>query len=260
MLNSKCPNISPWKPYERKKLSVLVQKYLDKRDEVNWVEISNTLNSTRSPMDCYIQYKNVDDPLINKGSWNIKEELSLLKIATEYQETNWALIAEKLGTNRTPWQCFEHYQQALNPNIVKSGEWSEAEDNSLKEAIALHGLKNWRAVSDLIPGRSSFQCNLRWRRSITCKEGVVEGRWSIEDENRLVLAAIAYDAPLSYSAKKTTAEIEEMRSLTAEYTESSPDSDRLNIISKLKPQKLSPNANHATGFSWKAIANLIPGK
>ena len=68
------------------------------------------------------------------------------------------------------------WQQALNQNILKTCEWTENEDLLLKQAALddMNTNKNWVEISKMVPGRTAYQCNLRWRRSLICQEEVVE--------------------------------------------------------------------------------------
>ncbi len=39
---------------------------------------------------------------------------------------------------RSAWQCFKHYQEALNPRMVRK-EWIPREDEALINAVVLYG-------------------------------------------------------------------------------------------------------------------------
>ena len=208
------PDIKTWTSPERKKLLVLVNYFIENNLPIDWSAVSVHLSKRgRTAMDCFQQYSNFDDPKLNTGPWTKEEESNLLSLASSdrYQECYWPNIAEDLNTNRSPWQCFQHYQQVLNSAVVKTSEWSESEDRLLKDAVSVHGKKNWKRVAELVPGRSSYQCNLRYRRSLICNDQLTEGKWSPEDENRLRLAAVAFNAPLMASFKKTKQEIYDMK-------------------------------------------------
>ena len=208
------PDIKTWTSPERKKLLVLVNYFIENNLPIDWSAVSVHLSKRgRTAMDCFQQYSNFDDPKLNNGPWTKEEESNLLSLASSdrYQECYWPNIAEDLNSNRSPWQCFQHYQQVLNSSVVKTSEWSESEDRLLKDAVSIHGKKNWKRVAELVPGRSSYQCNLRYRRSLICNDQLTEGKWSPEDENRLRLAAVAFNAPLMASFKKTKQEICDMK-------------------------------------------------
>lgn len=124
------------------------------------------------------------------------------------QECGWVKIADDLGTSRTPLQCLQRYQQALNIKLVNSCEWTRNEDDLLRKGVELYGAKNWQNVASMISGRSAVQCGARYRKSSKSRDDIVDGSWTEIDERRLFLAAIAYDIPTSSIFKKTAAEIE----------------------------------------------------
>jgi hypothetical protein len=41
--------------------------------------------------------------------------------------------------------------------MSKSGKWESEEDELLREAVEKHGAKQWRIISDFVPGRTSIQ-------------------------------------------------------------------------------------------------------
>ncbi len=55
-------------------------------------------------------------------------------------------IPKELNTGRSAWQCFKHYQEALNPRMVRK-EWTPQEDNALINAVALYGDSKVRGIT-----------------------------------------------------------------------------------------------------------------
>ena len=84
---------------------------------------------------------------MSRKSWNKQEDKSLLKLAKENKERDWNTIAMRLKSNRTPVQCLQRYQTALNTEHVKR-EWSGDDDEKLREAVARCGVGNWQEVSN----------------------------------------------------------------------------------------------------------------
>ena len=117
-------------------------------------------------------------------------------------------ISDELGTKRTPLQCLQRYQQALNSKLVDSSEWTRDEDNMLRKAVEIHGTKNWQNVASIILGRSAVQCGARYRKSSKSRNDIVDGSWADIDERKLFLASVAYEIPTSSIFKKTTSEID----------------------------------------------------
>jgi hypothetical protein len=62
---------------------------------------------------------------------------------------------------------FESCPRALNPSIDRAngrtGKWAEGEDIKLKDAVQMHGDKDWDAIAALVPDRAKSQCRNRWR-------------------------------------------------------------------------------------------------
>jgi myb proto-oncogene protein len=44
----------------------------------------------------------------------------------------------------------------------RMGKWSQEDDIKLKDAVQMHGGKNWVAIAALVPGRTKNQCHNRW--------------------------------------------------------------------------------------------------
>lgn len=66
----------------------------------------------------------------------------------------------------------------------KTGKWTSEEDDLLRKFVPLFGEKQWRKISENIPGRSSIQCLHRWTKIL--KPGLVKGRWTAEEDQKLV--------------------------------------------------------------------------
>ena len=59
-----------------------------------------------------------------------------------------------------------------------AGKWSAKDDAALRAAVAFHGAKNWRKISQSMGplGRSDVQCLHRWNKVL--KPGLVKGPWT----------------------------------------------------------------------------------
>ena len=271
-----------WTKVEKNKLQLLVSDYTNNNIKINWIAVSNFLSKfkyKRSPMECYIQYTNSRE----KRTWSKVEDESLLKIVHENNETNWAVICREFNkttnSNTTPWQCFHHYQVTLNTTLGKNGEvWTEEEDFILKQSVEHYGDKNnWQHVANTLPGRSSFQCSIRWRRSLICNENLLEGKWSSTDEKRLFLAALACEAPLSTISKKSNDEILLLKAalginsnvnfLSNTNTLTMTESELQNQLNQFMQAihsdnytKITNSSSSQNTFSWTNLAEMVPGK
>jgi len=199
------------------KLVSLVLAYKDEDQDVDWQQVAEDLSSQQpkakakkhSALECFSVYHNSLDPEINKAKWTADEEKKLAELAQKYAEHDWIVIAEKLGTGRTPFQCLKHYQQTLCTKFTTVAEWSPDEEILLRQAVLRHGDKNWQRVSSDVPGRTAFQCTVKWRKSAgVFEDGIVNGDWNEEEERRLVLGVVAHEMPCLNDYKLPAAEIQ----------------------------------------------------
>ncbi|VDM64574.1 unnamed protein product [Angiostrongylus costaricensis] len=156
---------------------------------VDWMKISTVeFKGTRSA--AALKYKWLNEQCLqwNNGPWT-KEELERLKqLREEKSFTSWAALAKKLGTDRTPYQCFEKYRS----DIFKSTkEWTKEEDDrlvGLVKIMTVNDTVQWDKVSFYMPGRTRQQVRTRYVR--TLDENVRHGRWT-GHEDLLLMSAVA---------------------------------------------------------------------
>ncbi|VDI38386.1 snRNA-activating protein complex subunit 4 [Mytilus galloprovincialis] len=161
-------------------------------DRVDWMKISNTvLKNLRDPTECELYWKNSLNPAINKKDFGKPEKDKLKKLVDKYDNKNWVAISKELGTNRTPFQCFQYYQQHLNELFTKR-DWTETEDQILVDVVdscRVGKIISWTQVSYFIEGRSSNQCALRWAQ---INPEIKRGKWSDEEDTKLLCAVYLY--------------------------------------------------------------------
>eukprot|EP00817_Percolomonadidae_sp_ATCC50343_P005558 CAMPEP_0117421184 /NCGR_PEP_ID=MMETSP0758-20121206/2346_1 /TAXON_ID=63605 /ORGANISM="Percolomonas cosmopolitus, Strain AE-1 (ATCC 50343)" /LENGTH=620 /DNA_ID=CAMNT_0005203195 /DNA_START=126 /DNA_END=1985 /DNA_ORIENTATION=+ len=75
------------------------------------------------------------------------------------------------------------------------GSWTKGEDTKLKETVNQYKGKNWRAIAEIMEGRTEEHCQNRWQK-ISNPEVVVKGPWT-EDEDKKVIELVNI-----YGAKK----------------------------------------------------------
>ena len=68
----------------------------------------------------------------------------------------------------------------MNQGLIRHGKWTAAEDAALRRGLAEYGEKNWRPISEYVPGRSPIQCLHRWTKIL--KPGLVKGSWTKEED------------------------------------------------------------------------------
>ena len=68
--------------------------------------------------------------------------------------------------------------------ITKPSFWTKEEDDILMEKAQEYNYKNWNAIANFIPGRTSIQCSARYRR---IRPGLIKGAWDKEEDAKLLL-------------------------------------------------------------------------
>jgi hypothetical protein len=133
------------------------------------------------------------------GSWTPEEDAQLTvavanaskkKYGKEHK-TDWVAISASVP-GRTRTQCNRRWQDVLDPSIDRvsgrAGKWAEDEDNVLKDAVQIHGGKNWAAITTLVPGRTRNQCTNRWRDALNPSIALTAGRtgkWAEDEDIKL---------------------------------------------------------------------------
>ncbi|KAI5062505.1 hypothetical protein GOP47_0023044 [Adiantum capillus-veneris] len=157
---------------------------------INWNEVARLYVIGRSPTECWIQWSNHEDSLINHGAWTKAEDKKLWSIVKQHKLCNWDLIAQELGSRRSISQCLVRYQRSLNAGIVR-GAWTHEEDEQLRAAVQKYGDQDWLSVASELEGRTGPQCWNRWHKILNPIRQK-SGRWSINEDKRLRLAVSVY--------------------------------------------------------------------
>lgn len=221
-------------------------------------KVTESCKTKYLPIECFIQYRNNVDPSINKAKWSAEEEARLIKLAESHGEHDWVAIAHELGGSRTPIDCLCHYQQAFNTKLFTLSEWNAEEEVLLKEAAQSDKgrSKNWKVIASKVPGRTNYQCYIKWRRTANMHVDTeeIDGKWGADDERRLYLAVIAYKALCLDDQKKSDAEIRKVihESLLAESSSSSTQSPPTDL-------SVSSSLTKSNG-RWLEIAQHIKSK
>ena len=67
--------------------------------------------------------------------------------------------------------------------IQKKGKWSREEDELLSSLVKIFNYKNWKNISQNIPGRTAIQCLHRWTKIL--QPGLVKGPWTAQEDAKL---------------------------------------------------------------------------
>jgi hypothetical protein len=118
-------------------------------------------------------------------------EDSKLKDAVQtHSGKDWDAVAA-LIPGRTHKQCCNRWRAVLDPNIDQAightGRWAAEEDDTLKDAVQTHGVKNWVTIAELVPGRTHKQCCDRWHVVLDPNIDRASGRksWTAFEDRKL---------------------------------------------------------------------------
>eukprot|EP00250_Pteridium_aquilinum_P012177 c20550_g1_i1 orf=872-3616(-) len=157
---------------------------------INWNEVARLYVVGRSPTECWIQWSNYEDRLINHGEWTKSEDKHLWSIVKEHKLCNWDRISQALGSRRSIAQCLVRYQRSLNVGIMR-GAWTQEEDEQLRAAVKLYGDQDWSSIAATLECRTGPQCWNRWHK-ILHPMRQKSGRWNVDEDKRLRLAVSVY--------------------------------------------------------------------
>ncbi|BFZ20392.1 hypothetical protein BsWGS_23431 [Bradybaena similaris] len=164
-------------------------------EKVDWMKIAKSHFSGHSTwVDCQKAWENLVSPRLNTRPWTKDEEKKLLDLVKKSTTNDWKQVASDLGTARTAFQCFSHYQQKFNSDL-KPRPWSSEEDatlvritNNVKDSV---GFYNWSKVSTLMDSRSPIECMYRFTKVDPSQS---RGRFTMVEDAKL-LAAVKMIGP-----------------------------------------------------------------
>mmetsp|Transcript_22597 Transcript_22597/g.46946 ORF Transcript_22597/g.46946 Transcript_22597/m.46946 type:complete len:568 (-) Transcript_22597:166-1869(-) len=113
--------------------------------------------------------------------WTKEEDDKLREAVKFHNESNWKLIAAKVGT-RNHMQCLQRWMKVLTPGLVK-GPWTKNEDEMLIRLVN-EGHKNWGTLALKIPGRTSKQCRERWFHAL---DPTINKTAYTEEEDKIII-------------------------------------------------------------------------
>jgi len=106
-----------------------------------------------------------------KRAWTLEEDCALTALVQLSGPSGWAKLADEMRgdrTGRTGKQCRERWFHHLAPD-VKKGDWTEAEDLAILEAVAEIG-PCWSAMVKRIPGRTDHAIKNRYNSTMRRNE------------------------------------------------------------------------------------------
>lgn len=160
--------------------------------EFDWLKIAATdFNGRHSANECRAMWHVFLHPDINKSKWKKIEDENLKMLADEFNFQNWDIIADRLNTNRTGYQCFIRFNTNFRNNMFnRISSWSKEEDQKLTDTINALRTGNfipWGEVAKLMGQRRKQQIYMRWNYSLA--PNLKKGRFT-EDEDKLLLEGV----------------------------------------------------------------------
>jgi hypothetical protein len=195
-----------WTPEEDAKLTSAVtetcKKKWGKDFKSDWAAIA-ALVQGRTYTQCRNRWRDTLDPSIKRanrrtGRWEEDEDIRLKAAVRTHGGKDWAAIAAQVqGRNKNA--CRHRWHDALDPSIDRtpgcSGKWTTGEDTKLKDAVRVHGGKNWEKIATFVPSRTKKQCSKRWYdtfASIIDTAAARVGKWTANEDTMLKDAVRAH--------------------------------------------------------------------
>jgi hypothetical protein len=146
-----------WTAEEDAKLIKAIAKY-----GKDWTRVAEMVPG-RTNVKCRERWVGTVDPANCKHcvSWKPEEDAKLTEAVKKY-DNNWVSVASMVS-GRTDRQCRSRWTLVLDPTNENKGKWTPEENAKLTEAVRRHG-NSWVEVAELVPGRTSSQCRLRWKK------------------------------------------------------------------------------------------------
>lgn len=160
----------------------------ENREGLDFEKISRLFVPKKTAKECELQWLLVDHPAINHSEHWTEQEIKALKEAggNKALYKTWQQVADRIGTNRTPFACLCQYQRLFQPHLNR-GKWHPEEDELLKLAVKRHGEVDWTRIASFVPHRTPQQCIHRWRNTLA--PTIRRGRWT-QEEDRLLREAV----------------------------------------------------------------------
>ena len=128
---------------------------------------SNESNKNKNSKECITKTK----------IWTLEEDQILIDLVKMQKVRKWGEISKKMA-GRTGIQCRLRWNKLKLG--LKRGQWTEYEDNLLKEWIKKKGPNNWEECGRFIHGRNGKQCREHWNNCL--KPDLIKGEWTPEED------------------------------------------------------------------------------
>ncbi|XP_057706891.1 transcriptional activator Myb-like [Corythoichthys intestinalis] len=142
-------------------------------------------NTQIATLQCETKEKNASVKVLEAALQTEKElDEKLKKLVEKFGTDSWRVIAN-FFPGRTDGQCMHHWQNVLNPELVK-GPWTREEDQKVIAMVHKYGPKRWSVIAKHLQGRIGKQCRERWHNHLNPE--VKKTAWTRE-EDRVIYEA-----------------------------------------------------------------------
>ena len=151
----------------------------------DWVRLKEELGLPQTTRQIREKYTCSLNPRINRGKWTAAEDRAILDGVETYGKKKWALIAEKMGTERTSHQVFCRFVRSLNPTL-KKGPFTPEEYQKIFAWVAKHGAKDWGKCAELLFNntRSAKQIREKWKYG--SNPNLKKGPWTAAEDQIII--------------------------------------------------------------------------
>ncbi|KAL1543502.1 transcription factor MYB3R-5-like [Salvia divinorum] len=134
--------------------------------------------------------------------------------------------------------------------------WTEEEDNILRDAVHKYEGKSWKKIAGCLPGRTDVQCLHRWQKVIN--PDLVKGPWSKEED------VILIELVERSGGKKWSEIAEQLPGRTGKQCRERWNNHLKPEINKAawtdEEERTLINAHAEYGNKWSILAKLLPGR
>jgi hypothetical protein len=110
---------------------------------------------------------------LRNHTWSEYEDQRLLCGVHKFGLSNWGVVAEFVGNDRTRTQCSQRWFRGLDPRISKAA-WSRDEEERLMELVERYGPHAWTRIANELPTRSDSQCRYHYFQMTKEKKTVID--------------------------------------------------------------------------------------
>jgi myb proto-oncogene protein len=148
------------------------------------------------------------------------------------------------------------------------GKWTADEDIKLKDAVQMHGGKNWGAIAALVTGRTGRQCSARWRQGTldtnTDPTPARASKWTADEDSKLKDAVKTHGCKNWASIAMLVPGRSRSQCHTRWHGTLDPSIDqvtgRTSKWSEDEDKNLKDAVETHGGKNWGTIAALVPGR